>query len=100
MKVRAHVFVSGVVQGVSFRYWLRRESHHRLVTGWTRNLPDGRLEAVFEGEKNDVENIVALCHTGPLGAVVRDVKVLWEQPKGEFEEFRIQYSQKNAAGHR
>lgn len=92
MKVRAHVFVNGLVQGVSFRYWLKEEARRQLVGGWTRNLPDGRLEAIFRGEENNVEKIVALCHTGPKGAIIQNVKVSWENPTEEFTEFQIKYS--------
>jgi len=61
------------------------------VTGWVRNLRDGRVEAVFEGEKKNVEAMLAFCYKGPSGAMVRDVEVSWEEPKGELEGFQIVY---------
>ncbi|MCW4021403.1 MAG: acylphosphatase [Candidatus Bathyarchaeota archaeon] len=91
MKVQAHVFVSGFVQGVFFRYETRRQAFQRGVTGWVRNLSDGRVEAVFEGERKDVEAMVAFCRRGPSGAVVRGVEVAWEKPTGEFGGFQIRY---------
>lgn len=91
MNVRAHVFVSGFVQGVFFRYETMRRARQRGVTGWVRNLRDGRVEAVFEGEKDGVEDMLSFCRRGPLGAVVRDVKLYWEEPTGEFEGFNIRY---------
>jgi len=92
LKVRAHVYVSGLVQGIFFRYETMRNARRRNVTGWVRNLPDGRVEAVFEGEKRDVEAMISFCRRGPPGAIVSDVKVTWDKPTGEFKEFRIIYS--------
>jgi len=92
VKVRAHAYVSGFVQGVFFRYETRRRARQKNVTGWVRNLPDGRVEAIFEGEKGDVLDTISFCRGGPPGAVVRDVRVYWEEPTGEFKDFRITYS--------
>lgn len=91
MKVRAHVFISGRVQGVFFRYETRLRAIRNNVTGWVRNLPDGRVEAVFEGEKENVEAMINFCHRGPPGAIVKKVEVIWENPTGEFKDFRILY---------
>jgi len=89
VKVRAHVYVSGRVQGVFFRYETRREAVKRNVKGWVRNLPDGRVEAVFEGEKEDVEKLIDFCHKGPPLAKVEKVEVFWEKYKGEFKDFKL-----------
>ena len=91
MRVKAHVFISGRVQGVFFRYETKRIALRLGVSGWIRNLPDGRVEAVFEGEKSDVEEMIRFCHVGPPGAIVKNVKVIWEQPTGEFQGFQIRY---------
>jgi len=91
MKVRAHVYVSGLVQGVFFRYETTIRARANKVTGWVRNLPDGRVEAVFEGEREAVEKMIAFCRRGPPAAIVREVKVIWEEPTGEFKDFRIIY---------
>ncbi len=91
MRVRAHVFVSGRVQGVFFRVETRREANRRNVSGWVRNLPDRRVEAVFEGEKDDVEKLIEFCRRGPPGARVNHVEVRWERYIGEFKGFRIRY---------
>ena len=85
MKVRAHVFISGKVQGVFFRYATLEEAKARGVCGWVRNLPDKRVEAVFEGEKEAVEEMIAFCHRGPPAAKVTKVEVHWEEYKGEFQ---------------
>ncbi|MCD6240005.1 acylphosphatase [Candidatus Bathyarchaeota archaeon] len=90
-KVRAHVFVSGRVQGVFFRYETRQHARRVGVTGWIRNLPDGRVEAVFEGEKEAVDYMIEFCRRGPPAARVEKVEVIWEPYKGEFDSFTIRY---------
>jgi len=80
--IRAHVFVSGKVQGVGFRYSTVNEAKKRGVSGWVRNLPDGRVEAVFEGSKEAVETIVSWCNQGPRAAVVTGLDVEHEEPEG------------------
>lgn len=64
MKKRAHVYVSGRVQGVFFRATTRDEARSRGITGWVKNLPDGRVEAVFEGEEKKVQEMIDFCHEG------------------------------------
>lgn len=91
MRVRAHVFVSGKVQGVYFRYTTQEEARTLGLTGWVRNLPDGRVEAVFEGEKERVEKAIEFCRKGPRGARVTDVELSWEDYKGEFKAFKTRY---------
>ena len=89
MKVRAHIFVSGRVQGVFFRMETRDEATKRNVTGWVRNTSGGRVEAVFEGEREDVEEVIEFCRSGPPGARVTKVEVQWKEYTGEFENFKI-----------
>ncbi len=91
MKVRAHVFVSGRVQGVFFRYETKHKARMRDVKGWVRNLPDGRVEAVFEGEEEAVKELIDFCKRGPPGARVTRVDVAWESYIGEFKDFEIRY---------
>ena len=81
-RVRAHVFVSGRVQGVFYRATTRDTARERDVDGWVRNLDDGRVEAVFEGPREAVEGLVEWCHTGSPSAVVEDVAVDYEDPEG------------------
>ena len=90
-RARAHVVVQGMVQGVGFRYSCVHEAQRRRLTGWVRNTYDGDVEAVFEGEKPDVEDMVAWCHEGPVSADVRGVEVGWQAPTGEFRSFTIKY---------
>lgn len=88
---RAHVFVLGKVQGVYYRATTRDKARERGVTGWVRNLNDGRVEAVFEGESDDVQEMVEWCHEGSSAARVEDVEVEWEDATGEFGGFDIRY---------
>jgi acylphosphatase len=79
------VFVSGMVQGVSFRWYTVQEARARGIGGFVRNLPDGRVEAVFEGPDDAVEQMVAWCGHGPRYARVTGVEVGYEEPEGLFE---------------
>lgn len=90
-KVRAHVVISGFVQGVFFRHETRVRAQVLGINGWVINRRDGSVEAVFEGEKDKVEDIVKWCHKGPSGAVVDSVDVEWESYKGEFKGFSVEY---------
>ena len=89
MKARAHVYVSGRVQGVFFRAETADLARSLGLGGWVRNLPDGRVEALFEGEKEDVEKAVDFCRRGPRGAYVSDLNIEREQWKGDLYTFRV-----------
>ncbi|BAY89902.1 MULTISPECIES: acylphosphatase [unclassified Tolypothrix] len=80
--IRAHVFVSGRVQGVGYRYATVDTASQLGLTGWVRNLPDSRVEAVFEGVQEVVEEMVRWCHSGPPAAIVKNVAVDYEEPEG------------------
>ncbi|GIW09258.1 MAG: acylphosphatase [Chloroflexi bacterium] len=86
---RAYVLISGRVQGVMFRESLRQEATKARVTGMVRNLHDGRVEAIFEGERSAVLRLIEWCKHGPPMARVEDVQVLWEPPRNDFSNFRI-----------
>jgi len=89
MDSRAHVFVSGLVQGVFFRANTRDEARRMGLTGWVRNLPDGRVEVVFEGDKGDVDAMIKWCREGPEAARVDHIDIQREAYKNEFMEFSI-----------
>ncbi len=89
--LRAQVVIHGIVQGVFFRASTRDEAIRIGVGGWVRNLPDGTVQALFEGEKKKVEEIVGWCHKGPPGARVDKVDIEWEAYKGEYKLFDIRY---------
>ena len=87
--MRAHMQVSGRVQGVYFRAWAAREAVRRGLTGWVRNLPDGSVEAVAEGPRADLEAFASCFRSGPPGAAVLSVDTRWSAATGEFETFDV-----------
>jgi acylphosphatase len=88
MKVRAHLLISGRVQGVYFRQSTLLEAQNLSVSGWVRNLMDGRVEAVFEGEEHEVKMLVNFCRQGPPSAKVTNLEVSYGPFKGEFSNFK------------
>ncbi len=88
---RLHVHVRGRVQGVFFRAVTQETARGLNLTGWVRNRPDGSVEAVFEGEDDHVDKMLAWCHQGPPTARVEEVLVLEEPYAGLFQTFDIQY---------
>lgn len=80
--IRYRVLISGLVQGVNFRAACQRMAWQHGVTGWVRNLDDGRVEAVFEGPARDVQRLLDWARHGPRLAVVADIAVRAEQPEG------------------
>ena len=91
MSARVHVVISGRVQGVWFRANTQKKAKALDLKGWVKNLPDGRVEAVFEGEKEKVNQIIQWCKSGPSFARVDDVQIHWETPMGDFSTFTITY---------
>lgn len=91
-KARVHVVISGQVQGVFFRAHTRDISKKFNLNGWVKNRYDGKVEAVFEGEEDDVKEVIDWCHDGPPSASVSGVDVKWEEFKDEFNGFNIIYN--------
>ena len=91
LQTRAHVLVSGRVQGVFFRTETKHKADRYGVKGWVGNLPDGRVEAVFEGEEEAVKTLIEFCKRGPPDARVTNVDLTWESYTGEFDGFKIKY---------
>ena len=89
---RVRVRIKGRVQGVFFRAYTRDAALKIGVRGWVRNLSDGRVEAVFEGEPDKVDKMVAWCHGGSPLSRVEHVEVNEEPFTGEFDQFDIRYS--------
>lgn len=81
--------ITGRVQGVFFRMETRRTAERLGVAGWVRNLPDGSVEAVFEGTSDVVQKAIEWCRTGPRMAEVNDVRISWEKSSAEFDMFSI-----------
>lgn len=87
--VSAKVRISGQVQGVWFRQSTKEQAAGLGITGWCRNCPDGGVEAVFQGEKEAVQSIIAWCHNGPKIARVDHVEVEWPDSVAGFSTFEI-----------
>jgi acylphosphatase len=87
--VRRHVWIRGRVQGVWFRQSARRVAEELGLSGWVRNLPDGRVEAVFEGEEASVESALEFARTGPARARVVEIEVREEPPEAGGARFEV-----------
>ena len=90
-KARAHLLISGRVQGVCYRSFTQSAANSCNVKGWVKNCGDGSVETVLEGEKDDVEKVIALCYKGPSASRVANVDIQWEDYKNEFNSFSIRY---------
>ncbi len=88
-KSRAKLIIKGIVQGVNFRYYTQREARKNNLTGWVRNLPDGSVAALFEGEEEDVEMMIQWCRHGPPSSRVTELIAQKEEFRGEFQSFSI-----------
>lgn len=88
---RLHAVVNGRVQGVSFRYYTQRRAVELGLTGYVRNLWDGTVEVVAEGNRVSADELVAYLHVGPRAALVTQVDVRWPRPTGEFVGFEVRY---------
>jgi acylphosphatase len=86
-----HALVTGRVQGVSFRYYTTRAARQFDLTGWVRNLPDGRVEVLAEGSRSALDRLVTFLHQGPPAANVTAVEIEWHPSSGEFSGFRTRY---------
>ena len=86
---RAHLWISGIVQGVCFRYYTQSKAKEFGVSGWAKNRPDGKVEVVIEGDNERVNRMVGWCGMGPPHAHVADVRAEWEEYRGEFQGFSI-----------
>lgn len=87
--VRAHIYVKGRVQGVFYRVWAKKNAKELRLTGFVRNLVDGRIEIVAEGKRQKLTKLAELIEKGPQLAKVEHVDVIWEKATGEFEKFEI-----------
>lgn len=88
-KVRAEIIVSGLVQGVGFRYFVLRKAQELNLVGYTKNQYDGTVLTVVEGEKYQIEYLFNQLKIGPIYADVRDIKIAWKSYVGEFTNFEI-----------
>jgi acylphosphatase len=91
MKARIHILISGQVQGVFFRSNTIHVANELGVRGWIKNLPNGMVEVVAEGNKQKLDRLIEFCREGPEGAKVENIEIKWEKPKNEFEGFDVMF---------
>ncbi len=84
-----HIVISGLVQGVGFRHFVRSKARELGLVGWVSNTENGMVEVIAEGEKEKIEKIILLCQEGPMLSEVKDVSLDWQEPTGKFSSFEI-----------
>ncbi|PMQ02473.1 MAG: acylphosphatase [Dictyoglomus sp. NZ13-RE01] len=89
MKKKIHVFVYGIVQGVGYRYFAYKWAKRLGINGFVRNLSDGRVEVIGEGDEETLKAFLEKLEQGPFGAVVEKVDVKWEETEGKYNDFNI-----------
>ena len=90
MRIARRFVINGRVQGVGFRWFTKDVALREGATGWVRNLPDGRVEALVEGDDEAVTRVERALHTGPPGARVQTVNAITEEPSGAYRHFTIE----------
>ena len=91
-KYRLHAYVKGNVQGVGFRHFTRQTAQQQDLTGWVRNLRDGRVEVMAEGKHADLNQLLGRLRKGPISADVNDIDYEFNDAQGEFESFRVRFT--------
>ena len=86
--MQARIFVSGQVQGIGFRYFVKANAKRLKIACWVRNLPDGRVEALAQGEKEAIEKLVKFCEKGPFLSDVKSISVEWGKEEEKFIDFK------------
>jgi acylphosphatase len=86
---QAHVFISGSVQGVGYRQFVKSNARKLGLTGWVRNTEDGGVEAVLQGEESMIEVMITQCKKGPFLAEVEHIGFEWEDSEEDFLDFKI-----------
>jgi acylphosphatase len=87
--IEAHVLISGRVQGVFFRVWIKRSADALNLTGWVKNTQDNKVEAVFQGPKHVVDQLIKACHSGPPLAKVKNIEVKYEKLDNIYPDFEL-----------
>ena len=88
---RAHLYYGGRVQGVGFRYTAEAIAHRLGLTGWVKNLPDGRVEIVCEGSKEKIDSLLSEIQQSQLGRHIQKTDCVWEEPTNEYDDFRVEF---------
>ena len=89
--MKKHIWITGRVQGVGFRHFTRKNAESLGVFGWVKNLTNGQVEAVFEGDEDQVDELIERCKKGPPAAYVKEIKVEEAKEKGAFSDFQIRF---------
>ncbi len=89
--MKKHIFISGRVQGVGFRHFTKTHARSLGVKGWVRNLQDGRVEAIFQGDEQLVNQLIEKCKRGPRSAYVQSIEVDEEKEEDAFTEFKVRF---------
>jgi acylphosphatase len=87
--MQARIYISGFVQGIGFRYFVKSNARKLGLKGWAQNLPDGRVEALAQGEKEAIGKLIKLCEKGPFLSEVKAVDVNWDKEEEQFGDFRV-----------
>lgn len=91
MEARAHIVVSGMVQGVGYRFFVQRHARHLGLGGWVKNLPSREVEILAEGDRSRIEMLVKSLRTGNPHATVRHIRLDWEAYQGQYTGFDITF---------
>ena len=86
---QVHLLISGFVQGIGYRSWVRSRARSLGLTGWINNLENGSVETVFQGEEEKIKEMIKLCKEGPPMAEVENIEIQWDQINGEFKDFQV-----------
>ncbi len=87
--MKKHIYITGRVQGVGFRHFTRKNADKLGITGWVKNLPDGRVEAVFQGTEEDVKELISRCKKGPISSYVQDIEVSEIENTQDHRSFEV-----------
>ena len=88
-KTKVHLLLSGQVQGVFFRASTKAKARNLKISGWVKNLPDGKVEIVAEGEKEKLEELINWARKGPITAKVEDIEIEWQEYIKKFDSFEV-----------
>lgn len=92
LNVQAHLYLSGTVQGVGMRFFIRSQAVKFSLSGFARNLEDGRVEALLQGKKEDVEAVIEKIEKGDCPGMIQDIQISWEDLSSKLERFEIRAS--------
>ena len=87
--MQAHIFVMGFVQGVGFRRFIRSKARLLGLTGWVKNLSDGRVEVLVQGTKEDIQKLITICEKGTFFSEIKSVQIEWEEKQEKYQTFEI-----------